>query len=343
MAPQFGTKITTQEEQEKLAMGTQKKLTEREKCEQGGGFWDVKTQTCIKMPKPAEPEPPKKSLKIFEPQVKKLSDEERKRAEKDRGVSIVTDRFGNEIIQTRQDIEAAEAGFGKGMQSAAEQLKQREIQLAEGQKLSGQIGQFQQTGLRQPGVIGEFDYGEAAIAGLRKAIPSAVGAATTVFGAGILGAKIAGTAGTVAAPGVGTAIGAALGFVGGITAGILSNMASQRRDTTTAQQRVLDEGKQNLQDWITLARTDSSRKLEALRGFNAQLTLIDGAYRQMKLDTQKDLLKFETALPNLAEFETFYSAQGERDFLSAEMALTLQAPSDPTWAMLEMAQRRVDK
>ncbi|KKK79005.1 hypothetical protein LCGC14_2837830, partial [marine sediment metagenome] len=60
-------------------------------------------------------------------------------------------------------------------------------------------------------------------------------------------------------------------------------------------------------DWVTLARADPSKRMEYLAKFNMQLALINQSFRQMKLDTSRDVAKFETALPNLAEFNTFYS------------------------------------
>ena len=62
----------------------------------------------------------------------------------------------------------------------------------------------------------------------------------------------------------------------------------------------------------------------------------------MKLDTSRDVTKFETAIPNLAEFETFYSRDGERDFLVVDMRVNLAAPIDPelVYRMAELRGRR---
>ena len=226
----------------------------------------------------------------------------------------------------------------QGTQQIGTQQAQFEQQ-QQAQQLAGQVGDFGQLGISPTGL----DKGEAAIAGITSGIPRTLGIlGAAAVGGGFIGAKAGGAAGTAVAPGIGTAIGATVGLVAGISASIITNFKSQRRDTTTAQQRVLDEGKQNLNDWATLAASDPANRATYVKNFNQQLALIDQAYRQMKLDTSRDVAKFETALPNLAEFETFYSTQGERDFLSARMFEALNVPQDPEflYRMADLAERR---
>ncbi|KKL94853.1 hypothetical protein LCGC14_1860580, partial [marine sediment metagenome] len=52
---------------------------------------------------------------------------------------------------------------------------------------------------------------------------------------------------------------------------------------------------------------------------------------------------FETALPNLAEFETFYSTGGERDSLNNEMRNALIAPVPEGYDLFELTVRRKDE
>lgn len=207
--------------------------------------------------------------------------------------------------------------------------QQQGIQQRAGQAMAGQVGQFEQL----PIDATTLDWGEAATSGLVGSIPSIIAGAA---GAAVLGAKGGGLAGG----GIGAAIGAGAGFLAGLTGGMISSMKSQRTDTTTAQQRVLDEGKQTLNDWATMAKADPANRQMYLANFNIQLALIDQAYRAMKLDTGRDLAKFETALPNLAEFESFYSTQGERDFLMSEMRTALLTPVPQEYALAELTQRR---
>ncbi len=226
-------------------------------------------------------------------------------------------------------------GLGGGGPQSLSQRFQGEALAQEGQQLAGQVGQLGQQGILQTNV----DFGQAITAGARGAVPGALGGLATGVAAGIIGAKIGGTAGAIAGPGGALVLGA-IGFAVGVATGIFSDMKSQRTDNTNAQQRVLDEGKQILNDWITFAEQNPTLRAEALRGFNLQLQQIQTAYRQMKLDTSQDVLKFESAVPNLAEFSSFYSPAGERDVLFREMQIALGGPTSSGVKYLEMVNRR---
>ena len=254
-----------------------------------------------------------------------------------KGVDI-SKPFSNKDFLTKEDYEQAkrkaELMVLKGSPSTEQLIQQQQAEL-QAQQLARQVGQFQQLGVEPTGL----DVGQAATQGIVRAIPKALGFAATGAAAGALG-------GTAVLPGVGTAggavIGAVAGFVSGLASSMISNFKSQRTDTTNAQKRVLDEGKQNLNDWATLAAADPANRALYIKNFNQQLALIDQAYRQMKLDTSRDVAKFETALPDLAEFEAFYMAQGERDYLVAKMHQSLGVMQDPdfSYQMQELATRR---
>jgi len=253
-----------------------------------------------------------------------------------KGVDI-SKPFSNKDFLTKEDYEQAkkraELMVLKGSPSTEQLIQQQQAQF-EAQQLAGQVGQFQQLGVEPTGL----DVGQAATQGIVWAIPRALSFAATGAAAGALGGSA--FAGVGAVPGA--IIGAVGGFVSGITSSMISNFKSQRTDTTNAQKRVLVEGKQNLNDWATLAAADPANRALYIKNFNQQLALIDQAYRQMKLDTSRDLAKFETALPDLAEFEAFYMAQGERDFLVAKMYQSLGVMQDPDYSyqMQELATRR---
>ncbi len=206
----------------------------------------------------------------------------------------------------------------------------------QGQQLAGQVGQFGQLPTSPTGL----DVGEAVTTGIIGAIPRAISLAAG-------GAALGAAGGTAIAPGLGTvagaAIGAAGGFLSGLAGAMIGNFKSQRSDTTTAQQRTLDEGKQTLMDWVTLARADPVNRNFYLAQYNQQSAQINQAFRQMKLDTSRDLAKFETALPNLAEFNTFYSEGGERDSLNQEMINALNAPLPEGYDLFALAKRREDE
>ena len=262
-----------------------------------------------------------------EPQAAPVVEEPTKVTDSTGGV-IITDSEGNERLQTPQDVEREKAIAETGGASASQAVAANELraqQIAEGQALGGQVGQFDQLGVNPTG----FDVKESLISAAIGSIPRAIQFAA---GGALLGG---GTTGPV-----GAAIGAAGGFGAGMVTGVSSNFAAQRRDVTTAQQRVLDEGKQNLQAIVNNIKADPSNKTQYLAAYNQQSAIINQAYRQMKLDTSRDVAKFETALPNLAEFEVFYGANGERDILDAEMKIALATPADPTFNYLKQAQEQ---
>ena len=90
----------------------------------------------------------------------------------------------------------------------------------------------------------------------------------------------------------------------------------------------------------TIDVDDPANKAQYLAEYNKVSSQIDAAYRQMKLDTSRDAAKFETALPNLAEFESFYAEGGERDTLDIEMRNALLTVSPENYNMLELSNRR---
>ena len=302
-------------------------LTEKEKCENTGGVWDEKTKTCIRIPK--EVEPVKEDIKVPET----FTDPKTGRAS---GVALPNgktflglspDDVRNVVEAEQQKNERPLGTIPVGTQQSLAEERQRAIIMAQ------QAQNIQQLPTTEPT---EIDYVQAATEGVRNSIPRALGLAVSGAGIGALG-------GTTLLPGVGTAggavIGAASGFVTGISSGILSNMAGQRTDNINAQKRVLDEGKQTLQDWVTLAKTDPANRAFYLAQFKRQLSLIQQSHSQMKLDTQADVLKFNDAVPDLAEFDAFYSEGGERDFLVNEMKNALLT-QNPEYEFLELANRR---
>lgn len=299
-------------------------------CRARGGKWNEETQTCT-VPE-VEPTPPRAELETPET----FTDPKTGR------VSGITLPSGQTFLGlTPEDVETVAAGEaarvarpeGTAPVGTAQAQQQRQL---EAQQLGQQIGQFGELGISPTGL----DVGEAATQGIVGSIPSAIrlGAQGFVAG-GLFGGGVGAVGGPITATG-GAAIGAVGGFLAGIVGGMTSNFKSQRTDTTTAQQRILDEGKQTLQDWATLARNDPVNRAQYLAEYNKQSALIDQAYRQMKLDTSKDLAKFETALPNLAEFESFYSTGGERDALDVEMRNALLAQPPEGYDLFELAERR---
>jgi len=235
----------------------------------------------------------------------------------------------NQIAQSR--LEKTQQPEGTAPVGTAQDAANKQ---ALGEQLSAQVGQTDPS-IASPSSL---DLGETVTSSLREAIPRAL---TLSGGAAVAGAT-AGLA-TAGAASIPLAVGAAaITFTGSISASMLSNMKRQRTDTTNAQQRVLDEGKQTLSDWSTLASADPSRKIEAVTQFNNQLQIIQDAHHQMLTDTNADVLKFENAIPNLAEFNSFYSVGGERDALVADMRNALTGvlnPDEVNFRMISLTNR----
>lgn len=230
--------------------------------------------------------------------------------------------------------ERAKSTLPAGTQPVGTAQKQVD-QAVQGQQLQGQVGQFEQQPISPTGL----DFGEATRQGIVGAIPRALSLAAA-------GAAVGATGGTAVLPGIGTAAGAGLGavtgFVSGIASSMISNLKTQRVDTKTAQKRVLTEASQSMKDWATLAQADPANKAYYLGQYNLAASQIDKAYRQMKLDTSRDLAAFESSIPELAQFEAFYAAGGEKDILDLDMKNSLLMPTSPEYRMLELAERRKD-
>lgn len=324
--------------------GKEKKKTDnsdRIRCIQQGGTWDEATKTCslpgfeysanpenVKIAKTEGTEPQKAQLTTPET----FTNPQNQRAS---GITLPDGRtflgLSPEEVNAVALGEQARIARPEGTNPVG--TAQGQVNQAfQAQQMQGQVGQFGELPINPTGL----NYGEAATTGIINAIPKALNYAVLGAGAGAAGGAFAGGIG--AAPGA--VIGAVGGFVSGIASSMVSNLKSQRTDTTNAQKRVLDEGKQTMKDWATLAAADPANREYYLSQYNKVSAQINQAYRQMKLDTSRDVAKFETALPDLAEFEAFYSTGGERDTLDLEMRNALLSPASVEYQMLELANRR---
>jgi hypothetical protein len=286
----------------------------------------------------------------------------------------VIDQFGNVVGKEQQQREFASIG-GIGAKEAREQRIRAE---QEGQMLAGQVGQFDQLALSDDPL---FDVGQGITQGLIDFIPRAitsVGALSLLRGSGAVGAVgavggvargsralgtnpralgtnpralAAGGTGVAGAAGAGAGVLGVLGglnpyvagaaVIAGLASSMISEFGAQRRDTIAAQKQTLTDGKQVLNDFVNLAKTDPVNKAYYLAQYNKASAQIDAAYRQMKYDTSRDLTKFETAVPELAEFEDFYN-MGEKQKLDDEMRMALAGGTvPPEYAMLDLVNRRL--
>lgn len=304
-------KVAAKDEQDRLA------------CEERGGRWISDTKQCI-MP-PPKPQPGDVLRDSETGEVKGFFDSKGQR------VGARQEDVEKVVAKRNRKLSPIEGEVSFNKRAEAQRTAAANLELAEG------VGSFQRLDVDPTGL----DFQGAQQAAIIDAVPRAL---TLAGGAAIAGATAGlATGGTASVP---LAISAAgVTFIGTIASSMISEFKSQRRDTTTAQQRVLDEGKQTLQDWATLAAADPANKARYLGEFNKQLALIDQARRQMKLDTSRDSAKFERAIPNLAEFEAFYSEGGERDVLVTDMQnslLGLQDGQTVDYRMLQLTNRRAD-
>ena len=328
--------------QEKTAIKTivrdvrakKKEESARAICEARGGTWDAASKTCS-FPQPKEeiaPPAPTTEAGLTREQLIKTEERRTLTAEERERLGLLQGERAGGGFDPRAPARtgATFKQFEAGKTAREEQAAQLETQ-----QLVGQVGDIPPSGVVAPTGI---DPGEAIAQGLVGAIPRALSFAAT-------GAAIGLGVGAITGPGaiVTGAVGAVAGFVGGLSSSIISNVKSQRTDTTNAQQRVLDEGKQTLKDWSTMAKADPANREFYLSQFNIQLQLIQDAHVQMLTDTNADVAKFESAVPNLAEFNSFYSLGGERDALVNDMIISLQTPVSIDYSMLELTNRRFVK
>lgn len=324
--------------------------TPRERCIARGGFWDEQTGQCL-LQKPdvlteaaqEQAEQTNESVVQAEEQ-RRLQEQERVKALTAQGQSFITDEQGNVSLVSEQDPNQARADVLRLQEGrlTAEQQAQAALFQQQGQQLAGQVGQFQSLGVGGPTPLDlEEIRNQALIGSIPRAISLAGGGAIT---GAVFGGKAGAAAGTAVAPGLGTtggaAIGAAAGFVGGLASGVISNIRAQKRDVVQGQLRVLTDGKQNLQDIASLAKADPANRALYLSEFNIQLAQIEQAYEQLQLNVRSDPAKFEQAVPELAEFEFFYSPGGERNILVNEMQVSLSQPTTGEYEFLELVNRR---
>lgn len=293
---------------------------ERQRCIAKGGTWDEITQTCIlpqqKVVDATSPNAKSIPLPGTQPQIQqnqKLSPGDKLRAEREGGV-IITDANGNEIIQTREDVERAKADAASIGPSA---LQARQARIAGEERLAGLTSQIGQVGTIDPVQEAKVNKSQAFVAGLARAIP------------GLLGGLAAGAIGGAAVGGVGAipgAIGGAiLGTISGITSGYISNVQAQQRGEIQAANVELQAAKSNMRQFAMMASQDPARAEEYIELYNAQLTRAYQARQKVKAETSGDLNSWmEDGTRDLAEYDVFLQPGGRADLYGQRLAISLQ-------------------
>lgn len=309
-----GTIITTQADVKRPFKEAQVKLTPQQKCEQDGGFWDTQTQTCLRVP-PTPAPPPKKTG-----QLETFTDPKTGAAS---GITTKTGTYLGKISpeelaaigqqQARTDFRPANmppVGTAAAQQREAQALQQQ----------AGQIGQLQEAAWA-PVQQAPIDWSQALIAGISGALPSAAtGAAAGAITGGIAGA---GVGSTVTAP-IGGFIGGVAGFVAGVWKGTAANIKAQQRGEIGASQDVLTNARTNMRQLAMLASQDPANAGEYIQAYNAQLSMVHKAHRQIKAETAGNLNKFmEDGTDILSDFELFLGPDGTAEIYGSKLRVAL--------------------
>lgn len=293
---------------------------ERIKCYRAGGVWDPVTETCklpeekekypgavkIKLPEPIEEPAAPKPPKIF-------TAEERAEIEK-QGNTIITDRFGEERIQTPQDIKREQAEI-RGM-GAAQALQIKEEQQA---RIQEQIARIGQLGKLDPAVEADINFSQAAVAGGVGAIPGLITGAGAGFAAGLAGGPLA----PITVP-IGVTIGAVAGAAASFVGGLIGNIKVQQRGELQAADIELRNARTNMRQLAMLASRDPANADVYISQYNQQLTRVHQARRQTKVEVAGDLNSWmEDGREQLADFDAFLQPGGIADVYGQKLAVAL--------------------
>ena len=313
-----GTTVTTQADIQKPYKAAQEKLTPQQKCEAGGGFWDVKTQTCLRVPPKPEPTPT--------PPPKKTGQLETFTDPKTGAATGITTKTGNTYLGAISPEELAAIGQQQArtdfrpanmppVGTAATQ--KREAQAL--QQQAGQIGQLQEAAWA-PVQQAPIDWSQAGVAGISN-LPSIV-SRTAAGAAG--GAVAGGTLGLGVGAVPGAIVGGIGGFISAVWSGTAANIKGQQRGEIGASQDVLTNAKTNMRQLAMLASQDPANAGEYIQAYNAQLSMVHKAYRQIKAETQGDLNKFmEDGTDILSDFELFLGPNGTAEIYGSKLRVAL--------------------
>lgn len=289
--------------------------SDRQRCTDSGGFWDAQTRTCLpgKPPEPPKKEPKTLPLGIDPRTGEKIEAEEEKPFEIPKGFegNIITDAQGNRRLQRTEDVALEEAEFG-GI-GAAQALQEKQVRIAEQQRIAQIISTIGTIGKLTPAQEAEINKSQALVAGTVGQIPSILATAGT-FAVG----------GAIAGGPVGAAIGAAVGIVAGIARGILGNIKEQQRGELQAADIELTNARTNMRQLSMLASQDPQNADVYIQQYNAQLTRIHQARRQTKAEVTGDINAFmEDGREQLADFDAFLIEGGIADVYGQKLAIAL--------------------
>ena len=236
----------------------------------------------------------------------------------EKGGKTYLGKISPEEAQNVMNIEAAKQ-LPQGAVTVQQQAQQRQAQAA-----ASQIGQLQPQAWA-PVQQAPIDWSQALIAGGAN-LPSivsrtAAGAAGGAVAGGALGLGIGAVPGAV--------VGGIGGFISAVWSGTASNIKAQQRGEIGASQDVLTNARTNMRQLAMLASQDPANAGEYIQAYNAQLSMVHKAHRQIKAETAGDLNKFmEDGTDILSDFELFLGPNGTAEIYGSKLrvALTSGAP-----------------
>lgn len=320
--------------------------TEKKNCEAKGGRWDEVNQKCIlpEAPKTTASTPTTSSRPtITEPTTEPITEPRELNPQK---TEKITDKEGNVIGATipdgrtflglnERDVEklaeqqrekqakeallfqpegTARAVSKEQQQQGIEELEQQQ-QGIQGLEMGLQAGQIDEQSLLDEAEIADVNYAKAFF----KAVPDMLPDVATAIGGGI----VAGSAGWTGIGGIGGL--AALGAgVRGAYSDIKSEVEGQKREFTGAQEQILEEGKQVLND-ITGARNAGAKSSsESAALWQEQLSTIKQAYYNLQRQQIDSRYIGEDLTKEIIEFETYFNFEYVVQY--DEFLLAMQQP-----------------
>jgi len=222
-----------------------------------------------------------------------------------------------------------------------------------GQSLAAQVGTAPPLPAEDVSFFEGLDLGQTGLRTGLNFLPEAIGGISALGVARLFGSRLA-TAGAVEAAGVGAA-GAAGGFLPAIAALAIFNSIGRASDSAiqdiddqfeeriSSKEKVLEDGKQNLADLVSDTNANPQNAIRNLNAFNKQIQLIDRAEKELQIASRGNTKAFDNAFEELAEFEVFNSAGGERENLIREMQTSLLNPDvNKNLISLDVLEKRIN-
>jgi hypothetical protein len=309
------------------------KKSEKQKCEEKGGFWDTQSMTCILLPKQ---ETQKTEAKTPPVNPAKGTVETFSSSETGRASGVVTPDGRTFLGLSPDDVNTIAQGeaqrVARPINSAPVGTAQNEAQR---QARLQQLMQLGEQGILTPQELqaiqeSPIDWGQALTAGASN-VPSLLtragaGAAAGFVATAPINAALAGTGIGAIPAGVIAGASALVGAISAIWSGTQSNIKSQQRGEIGASQDVLTQARTNMRSLAVVAAKDPSKAEEALQLYYQQLGQVQRAQRKIQMETRGNLNKFmEDGTDILSDFELFLQPGGYADIQLIRLQQAIQS------------------